>query len=811
MKSIQYLSICLSCALLFGCTAPDHAVDQEKYKQQILDDFEFQPDLIDVVVRNGWAADGKETLVSRLNAGGCLPTKWLSAVAGLEDPETYPALVGCFVNGRNREQIYRIIRNLPGIQLDAAVPEVWSKVKYRPHSYECRDMIPIAMESGIMESLEFASEALSDDLKDYDSQKSAIRFAIHLYVGEFTTDEDFRIWLVANEGEINFDPEVSRFVGGKVPAEDSGVWKGRGIPGSNFPASGISIENNQEKLTEITLPDSPTRDEIITYIQRIDAAPWIHSSQFPTDPQVGLLMAVGPDNLDLLIDGILCSKDYHLWAINRLVQSEHKELILKKLPTLPCLIQTVLQLGWEKDAKEILVRELTHQTDLPPQWVPAVAGFEDPATYPDLITYFERGASKPETYEALRNLKAIDLTEAIPKVWKQIRYSSNSWDIMRIIPVAMEYGIVDSLSFASKELQSDPWIFTYDQRVIREAVHRYVGVFDSVDSFSKWLDQNKGTIRFDKKTGTFIGKYPPDQPVNPDARRNKVIRVSLSVMDMENALRLISLPDEPSPEDVKAYIKQVRDACGGKRTSETEPMRIAKLIALGSEHSALLIQESEWIDGYAIPAIKELVRPEDKVLLFNNLNRVPSFMAVVLDQGWEGEIKEFILEKIRKGYYPISWVQAAIRFDEPEAYDAALEHFVRTTKRYKVYQEIKNAPGIDKEALEVAVPKAWKQSKQGRFPVEWWTMIPVALEHGIQDSLYFAAKALLDDQTINENFRNKVRAAVHKHVGQFATDEAFREWLTVNKGTIQFDPKTKMFSGTQLAAPQPEPTAASAE
>jgi len=35
--------------------------------------------------------------------------------------------------------------------------------------------------------------------------------------------------------------------------------------------------------------------------------------------------------------------------------------------------------------------------------------------------------------------------------------------------------------------------------------------------------------------------------------------------------------------------------------------------------------------------------------------------------------------------------------------------------------------------------------------------------------------------------------------------------LSENKGTIQFDPETKMFHGTQLAAPQPETQASSAE
>ncbi len=36
---------------------------------------------------------------------------------------------------------------------------------------------------------------------------------------------------------------------------------------------------------------------------------------------------------------------------------------------------------------------------------------------------------------------------------------------------------------------------------------------------------------------------------------------------------------------------------------------------------------------------------------------------------------------------------------------------------------------------------------------------------------------------------------VYQHVGKFPSDEAFREWLNLNKGALRFDPETKMFIG----------------
>jgi len=184
----------------------------EEHKELVLKYLTALPELVGVVVKLGWQEDAKDTLVEGLQTDGYLPGEWVSAVAGFEDSGTYPALVGYFVNGRNKAQTYRIIKTLPGMNLDAVVPKAWARVKYSSNAYECRSMIPVAMEHGIFESLEFAAKALLDDPNIQEHNREQIRKAAHRHVGTFASDETFLNWLKVNEGAIRFNSETKMFM-----------------------------------------------------------------------------------------------------------------------------------------------------------------------------------------------------------------------------------------------------------------------------------------------------------------------------------------------------------------------------------------------------------------------------------------------------------------------------------------------------------------------------------------------------------------------------------------------------------------------
>ena len=53
------------------------------------------------------------------------PSAWFKAVASFKDPSTYSGLVDYFASRRDRDENYKVLQGLDGIDLDAAVARAW--------------------------------------------------------------------------------------------------------------------------------------------------------------------------------------------------------------------------------------------------------------------------------------------------------------------------------------------------------------------------------------------------------------------------------------------------------------------------------------------------------------------------------------------------------------------------------------------------------------------------------------------------------------------------------------------------------------
>jgi len=281
---------------------------------------------------------------------------------------------------------------------------------------------------------------------------------------------------------------------------------------------GKTAKDNMEKLSALKLSPNASRAEVKDYIRKIHEISSDQSRSSWDDPQVGMLAAVGPENLDLLLEGAERHDSYSVQAIKRIAGEEHKELILKYLSVLPRLAGVVVNFGWQEDARDILLAGLQTDGYLPSEWVSVVAGFEDPETYSALIGYFVNGRSRAQTYRIIKNLPGIELNGAVPKVWAKTKYSSNAYECRSMIPVAMEHGILDALGAAGKLLLGNEDNSERYQEKARTAIQRHVGEFETDGAFVAWLNANKGTIRFDPETKMFSGtQLPAPQPEAPSA------------------------------------------------------------------------------------------------------------------------------------------------------------------------------------------------------------------------------------------------------------------------------------------------------
>lgn len=252
-------------------------------------------------------------------------------------------------------------------------------------------------------------------------------------------------------------------------------------------------------LKGIVLPENPTRAEAEQYVKSIveDAEKQICSS--PKDPQVDMLVALGPQYVDLLLK---YKDQYHVRAaVKRLVGPEHKELIVRELPTCYDLIDVVLDQGWESDVHDILIGELKKQPEhLPQCWIQAVAGFEDPATYDDLKLYLVRGNGRSCTYDAIKNLPGIDLRDAVGKAWKRSRYESSDYERQEMIYVAIHFGNTDALAAAAKLLAQDDKDHSYNVDRIRKALKPLLPDEVSPDDFPAWYQAHQTALYFDENT-----------------------------------------------------------------------------------------------------------------------------------------------------------------------------------------------------------------------------------------------------------------------------------------------------------------------
>jgi len=294
-----------------------------------------------------------------------------------------------------------------------------------------------------------------------------------------------------------------------------------------------SAKDNQEKLDEITLPDNPSRNEVKAYIQKIHNISATQSSYSDRDPQVDMLLQIGPENLDLLIHSATDSWAYYeKTSIRKMVQPEHKELVLKYLLQLPMLSEAVDKYGWQEDAQETLLNGLKRHENLPSSWLKAVASLQDPETYPLLIDFLIRGGNRDDTYNAIKDLPGIELDEAVPKAWKKAKYDGE-WERRNTIPLALEFGQTDALGVAIMEL-ADNNVSGYWKRRIRKSFALHTGMSGTYEELGAWYIANKDRLRFDPETKLFVAEGGASIP-KPADRKEALLREARMLLE-ENHL-----------------------------------------------------------------------------------------------------------------------------------------------------------------------------------------------------------------------------------------------------------------------------------
>jgi len=271
-----------------------------------------------------------------------------------------------------------------------------------------------------------------------------------------------------------------------------------------------------DTLDQITLPHDATREQVRTYITDILTASRRLDRQDDHDPQIDMLEKVGAENVDLLIQMARDNHNYYLnRAINALAQPDHKEMVVEALATNYDLIDTIIDHGWQNDAKATILAVFAESKpntgSYPNSWVLALASLKDPSTYDALKNYYINNPSD-EVFKALQSLPNFDMAGAVDAAWKQTR-NGQIWRVREVLQPAAQFGEPDAIEVAIKMLKSKQ--DEYGRQRASKVLKQYTPATGATDAdLIAWYESNKANLVFDPPSGKFVIR-PQAAPTAP--------------------------------------------------------------------------------------------------------------------------------------------------------------------------------------------------------------------------------------------------------------------------------------------------------
>ena len=183
----------------------------EADKAWVIEHLRAFPWLVKAVWQNNWTADAHDLLVRGVKEQWeDLPSEWFKAAASFRDPATYDDLVDFFVRRDDRDNNFKVLQGLEGIDLDAVVARAWQNAKYGSE-YETYEMVPIAINYGHLDALRIGVLDILADPDGCNWSHRQISEAVTARTGVGGADADIVAWYRANEGKLAFDRETRMF------------------------------------------------------------------------------------------------------------------------------------------------------------------------------------------------------------------------------------------------------------------------------------------------------------------------------------------------------------------------------------------------------------------------------------------------------------------------------------------------------------------------------------------------------------------------------------------------------------------------
>jgi len=264
-------------------------------------------------------------------------------------------------------------------------------------------------------------------------------------------------------------------------------------------------------------------------------------------------------------------------------------------------------------------------------------------------------------------------------------------------------------------------------------------------------------------------------------------------------LAKITLPENATKEQVKAYIEEICLASGQQNMFRSDDPQIRMLEKVGHANLNLLIESlSTWPPAsfYVQAAIKRLVQDGDRDLIIANLSKAPKLIEIVQEKSWAAAAKDEICKTIKskQGRIPNGFVLALASLSDATTYEDLSLAFSTSYGKYQLFEAIRTLPNFD---LKKAVDAAWEYQKTGQAyspawgDIEDYTTAVLAIRYGHRDALDYLFKVFDAKVEVSSGFPQPSEAI--RSVSEIPAGEDLATWYKNAGDKIRFDEGKQSF------------------
>lgn len=382
------------------------------------------------------------------------------------------------------------------------------------------------------------------------------------------------------------------------------------------------------------------------------------------------------------------------------------------------------------------------------------------------------------------------------------------------------------VSFDSDKLKLDkfltdekiPWPqhfdgMAFDGGISMEWGLSFIPVVALIDKHGKIVEENLPVQQIEKAVQAALGSTAAKEtvPAAKETSEERIARLEARIKQLEEqqrvtrpsrtmtppmlnepkgvdreALAKISLPSNPTKEDVRSYVLAILDASRGQNCWSTEDPQVAMLTLVGESYVPLLIEAMRRTrEGsyYIVPALKVLVADKHKKVVLDALATNPELASLIIQKRWEKDAQAILLRGLqaKPSYLPGEWIQAVANLRDPSTYEALKEFLIYGSNRYFTYQAIYTLPDMD---LSQTIKLAWdRASTDGHGRVERQYFARVAAEYGIKEALDILFDSLGDEEYMNR----ETRRVILRITDARGSDVELQGWYKSNKDKLKFN------------------------